>query len=103
MSKRVFDVSPFAERELENAVVFYRQKSSALSMNFLVCIKEAWRQIEEFPESGSVFDTRLRKVRVKKFPYIVIYHLTETRIQVLAIMHTRQAPQSFKERLPSSE
>ncbi len=93
--QRAFEVSALAKKELEEARNFYRDVSSKRGMDFLYAVQESFRQIETFPMSGAPFDKGLRKMILRKFPYVILYHVTDTRVLIVSIMHTRRKPPSF--------
>ena len=65
-------------------------------------------RLEESPESGSLLETfpgdaTIRRVLLKRFPYVVVYEILPDEIHVLAVAHTHRRPNDWLARRESSE
>jgi plasmid stabilization system protein ParE len=87
-----------AERELYEAADFYDLASPELGLIFLDEIRHAIRKISESPESAPLIRSRIRKRRITKFPYSVIYSMHSDEIRILAIAHQKRRPFYWRSR-----
>jgi len=94
--KRSVTIGAGAEVEMAEASRWYDEQRLGLGLDFLRAIERTLVGIEAVPRTGSlvpgVADTEIRRVRVRRFPYHVIYLELPDRVQVLAIAHHRRHP-----------
>ena len=56
-------------------------------------------RILEFPDSGRPFGRRLRRARVRGFPYGLLYRVEPSRILIVAVAHLHRRPGYWRSRL----
>jgi plasmid stabilization system protein ParE len=85
--------------EAEAATNWYRQRSVRAAELFLDELDRAVAQLQtdanRFPEY--LFGTR--RLLLRRFSYLVIFRLTTTAIEVIAIAHGRRRPGYWRERV----
>lgn len=81
-----------AECELNDAAQYYDAKRDGLGRRFIDEVRHSVRELIEFPEAGVVLQRNVRRVRLKAFPYGILYEIRNDRITVLAIMHMHRQP-----------
>lgn len=96
-----FSILSPARRELEDIINYYNREQPSLGYTFALEAKKTFTRIAEFPEAWHPLSTNTRRCRVKDFPYAVIYNHTKEEIVVLAIMHMRRHPDSWRNRAGS--
>ncbi|NNJ85057.1 MAG: type II toxin-antitoxin system RelE/ParE family toxin, partial [Gammaproteobacteria bacterium] len=62
-------------------------------------IKQTLKRIVHFPDAWHPLSPRTRRCRAKRFPYAVVYQVRDDIILIVAIMHLRQHPDSWKRRI----
>jgi plasmid stabilization system protein ParE len=90
-----------AEDELADAISYYNEQSEGLGYEFAAEIDQTFARILQFPDAWFPLSPRTRRCRAKRFPYGVIYQVRSDIILVVAIMHMRRHPDSWKKRLSS--
>ena len=87
-------VLPGASRELEDAAAFYEARREGLGAKFMQRINSALDQICEAPERHPLWRTGsdIHRLRVKVFPYQVVYAIEPDTIVVIAFAATAQRP-----------
>jgi hypothetical protein len=88
-----------AEDELVDAISYYNEQSEGLGYEFAAEIKQTFARILQFPDAWFPLSVRTRRCRTKRFPYGVIYQVRIDVILIVAIMHMRRHPDSWKKRL----
>jgi toxin ParE1/3/4 len=81
-----------AERELNEAAVYYEKSSAGLGRSFLDDVERAIDQIKHYPESGYLLNQAIRRVLLRRFPYAVMYSVRRDEIKVLAIANLKRRP-----------
>lgn len=85
-------IHPGAEAESNEAADFYDLESAGLGDVFLDEVEHAIRGIREFPDAAPPFVGRVRKRVLAKFPYSLLYSITDDEIRVLAVAHHKRRP-----------
>ena len=88
-----------ARAEFPEAVVFYNSQKPGLGSEFAEEIKKAIARIMQYPEAWSLISKRTRRCRVNRFPFGVIYQVSEDTLLILAVMHLNREPNSWEDRL----
>ena len=88
-----------AEIELDHAVQWYGLQAPGLGDAFLVEVLSAAERISRYPEAWHSLDQGLRRCRLNRFPYGLIYSVENGDILVLAIAHLHRKPSYWRDRL----
>jgi mRNA-degrading endonuclease RelE of RelBE toxin-antitoxin system len=82
-----------ATREAYAASSWYRERSANASSKFRRAVNAATTQIIENRATHSLEDSDFRYVRVKNFPYRLIYRIEDARnVFIVAVAHDRRRP-----------
>lgn len=88
-----------ATQEFLEAITYYSNVSSQLAERFHSEIQDLIHEIQKSPQKFFRFDPPAQRARSHQFPYWVIYLEKTSRIQILAVMHTKRKPGYWKDRL----
>ena len=88
-----------AEIEMFEAAAYYELQVSTLGENFLDIVENAIDDIVEHPEICQEIDKGIRKLVVRRFPFSILYQVFNNEIIVVAIMHHKQKPRYWVDRL----
>lgn len=95
-----YNFHPAAEAEHLESVVYYESKRAGLGASYLaefetimgyVCDAPHRYPIEKRPD--------VRRIRMKRFPFTILFRETSGTVQVLAVAHNRRRPQFWRGRL----
>ena len=89
-----------AQKDLRDAALFYRQRAgSSLSKSFLGEFEESIGRLSLHPELGSPWRGRgRRRYLMRRFPYAIIYSVSENEIRILAVAHHSRRPSYWENR-----
>jgi len=90
-----------AKRELVEAIAYYNEQSEGLGYRFAAEVRRTLLRVLQYPHAWPPLSDRTRRCRTIGFPYGVVYQTSEDLILVVAAMHLRRHPESWKSRLPS--
>ena len=93
---------PEARIEIEKSANWYDDKVEGLGLEFLLEIRYAESQIVKHPEMWATYEGETRRYLLKKFPFSIIYLITDNKIQIVAVAHYRKKPGYWKKRLQKS-
>ena len=97
--KRPLIIRPEAEFDLAEAYGWYETQLSGLGSQFLLSVDAALSSIQRTPELYPVIHKNVRRSLIRRFPYGVFYVAEQDRIVILAVLHARRDPQSWKDRV----
>ena len=89
-----------AEAELEEAVAYFDRQSVGLGNRFEREVEATVALVTQHPEIGSPLTKRVRKFRVRKFKYKIIYIAEGDEILILAVAHHKRPPRYWRYRIP---
>ena len=95
MTVRLLDV---AQQELDEAIAYYNGESPGLGDAFLLETLAAIDRIRKFPEAWHPLGDEIRRCRLRRFPYGLIYSKDEEGILILAVAHTHREPGYWRDR-----
>ncbi|MDK3157995.1 type II toxin-antitoxin system RelE/ParE family toxin [Kamptonema cortianum] len=90
---------PAALREVREAVEYYESCRQGLGKALLTSVRDALDRICGHPEAWTLLHPGIRRCRLKRFPYGVIYAVRETEIIILSFMHLHRHPESWRKNL----
>jgi plasmid stabilization system protein ParE len=88
---------PEAQAEFIAAARHYEAQANNLGLDFISAVETTYRRLVTFPESGRPFASRLGRVLVPGFPYL-IYRAEPDRLLIVAVAHVRRRPGYWRSR-----
>lgn len=96
MNVRVLEV---AQQELDEAVSYYNSQVPGLGDAFLLETVAAIERIRRFPNAWHPLTEHIRRCRLRRFPYGLIYSADKDEILIVAMAHTHRRPDYWRDRL----
>jgi len=90
---------PEARAELRSSARYYESQRSGLGRRFLAAVRDATEHIRMFPGLYRVLEDDVRRCRVKRFPYGLLFRTEGDHIQILAVMHLHRRTGYWRDRL----
>lgn len=87
-----------ARSELAEEVLYYAEIDRRLGERLFEAVQRAVALAAEFPEMGSPYLFKTRRVFPKRFPFSVVYVLRRNEIVVLAVAPFRRKPGYWRSR-----
>ena len=87
---------PDAEEEFKEAVLWYGNQQKGFEIEFARCIDDAIQKIKRNPGLYPIEFENYRKKVVRRFPFKIIYEISEDHIYILAVFHSRRNPEQLK-------
>lgn len=88
-----------ARSELAEAVDWYRSQHPDFGNRFLRAFLEAVNKLVENPYLFQRLDDDIRRVRLKDFPYNLLYFIQEDRVVIVACAHAKRRPGYWRDHL----
>jgi toxin ParE1/3/4 len=90
---------PEAVAEAQIAREWYEARSPAAGHLFLAELDRAIESIAEAPRRWAKYRFGTRRYLMRRFPFGVIYRISERDVEILAIAHGRRRPGYWRERV----
>ena len=88
-----------AQAELDEAITWYAEQAPGLGDAFLIEALKTIQLIVNFPQAWHPLTPLIRRCRLRRFPYSVVYTQDGTDLLVLAIAHQHRKPGYWAHRL----
>jgi plasmid stabilization system protein ParE len=89
--------TPEARIELISAAEFYESQRWGLGSEFSVEVGLAIAQVLEAPERWPEMEPGIRRFRLDRFPYALIYRIEQPRaVQIISVFDLRRRPESWR-------
>ncbi len=87
---------PEADQDILGAVNYYKEISNSMASNFEKQLSEAYDKLERNPFFQIRYDD-VRALPLKKFPYIILFHIDEIEklVYVISVFCTHQNPEKY--------
>ena len=85
--------------DLEYGLVrtWYAALSSLAAENFTACFHVALVKVQRHPTAHAPWRPPFRRIRLARFPYLLLFHADRRATSVLALVHERREPgQTFR-------
>jgi hypothetical protein len=92
-----------AESELVKTVSYYNGQTEGPGFEFAAEVKRTIGRMVQFPDAWQRLSPRTRRCRTRRFPYGVVYQVKGDTLLLVAIMHLRRHPGTWKSRLKPGE
>lgn len=94
MNKLPVIFSPLALADTEEAYTYYEEKQIGLGNRFVAQLQHTLNTIKNNPTVASIRYDNIRCAQIKKFPYLVHYHIDAAGklVTILAVYSTYREP-----------
>ena len=88
-----------AQIELDDSIEYYNSELDGLGYDFLSEVLHAIDRIKSFPQAWHPFTDTTRRCQLRRFPYGIMYHISDTEILVVAVANLHRDPDYWKDRI----
>ena len=91
-----FRYHPEAAKELISSIEYYDDMSEGLGEEFLNEVEAAISLLLSHPKTGTLITKEDRRILLNRFPYGLIYDVSDEIITINAVMHLSRRPGYWK-------
>jgi plasmid stabilization system protein ParE len=91
--------SELAEDDIAGAMAWYTAIRPGLAVALKSRMDEALGRILDNPRAYPIVFLDGRRMRIRQFPYSIIFRIKENHVTVDAFLHVRKDPRSWRERI----
>jgi plasmid stabilization system protein ParE len=88
-----------AQAELDDAIAWYASQAPGLGDAFLIEALKTIKLIEQYPKAWHPLTQQIRRCRLRRFPYSVVYAQDGSDLLVVAVAHQHRKPGYWGARL----
>ena len=99
MSEYRLVLQPVAANDIAEAHDWYESQREGLGSEFLDEIQKAFLQLQSHPMAFRVMYGEYRQSIVRRFPYVIHYHVEGDRVSVVGVFHGHRDPQTWRDRI----
>src|ERR1700759_3458821 len=88
-----------ARSEADTSLAYYLERSRSAAECFYQELESALEQIQTEHDRWPSYLYGTRRYLLKRFPFVIVYRSTESRIQIIAVAHGRRRPGYWMARL----
>jgi plasmid stabilization system protein ParE len=81
---------PRAEKDLEEAVLWYEKQAPGLGARFITEMRAAIQSLEFNPYKVPVYYREFRRMLLNRFPYKVFYRILDDKVIVFRVLHAKR-------------
>lgn len=85
-------IKPRAILMAKEAYDWYEEQSNGLGEIFLSELDRCYKKIEVQPTLYGKAKKNFRQIKLKRFPYVVVYEIIKSEVIVFAVFHTSRSP-----------
>jgi plasmid stabilization system protein ParE len=78
--------------EIQKAFEWYEDNRSGLGYEMIQEIEEGFERLSKHPHHYSATNKKYRKVRINRFPYMIVFEIEDTKVIIIALRHIKQEP-----------
>ncbi len=98
MNDPMLEIHPEAINDAWEAHRWYAERDPRAAEAFLAELDHAQGQVVNHPERWPLYLNGTRHYRLRRFPYLLVYHAAHDRVIVLAVAHAKRRPGYWKTR-----
>lgn len=83
---------------MEAALAWYEERSEEAAERFRIAVRNSLDEIETHPIRYAVVFDNVRRVKLPRFPYVVLYRGDGDEIEILGILHAASDPKKWRRR-----
>ena len=99
MTNKKILIQPQAETDIRDAYFYYEECSIGLGADFLLSLDALFSLIKREPEIFQKVYKNIHRGLIKRFPYGIYYIIDKDSITVIAVMHCKRNPATWKKRI----
>lgn len=99
MAARSLDFHDEATKEVASAIRWYLEQSGDATDGFIEELNERLTAVLEDPDRFAKYMYQTRCSRLQRYPYLVVYRIRGSVVQIVSVAHTSRRPGYWAKRL----
>jgi hypothetical protein len=78
--------------DIQQAFEWYESRKTGLGFDFIEEVESVYEKITNHPFHYVAVNERFRRIKINRFPYILVYEIEDTAIVVNSVRHMSRKP-----------
>jgi toxin ParE1/3/4 len=78
--------------DLQEAFDWYESRKKGLGFEFIEEVESGYLKISEHPLRYPPINTQFRRIRISRFPYLVVYEVEGNSVIINSVRHVKRKP-----------
>jgi plasmid stabilization system protein ParE len=78
--------------EIQKAFEWYEHRTTGLGYEFIGELEDGFERLSKHPHHYSAINRKYRKLRIKRFPYLIVFEIEEDKVVINSVKHIGQEP-----------
>ena len=92
-------IQPEAEYDIQNAFEWYESQNPGLGSEFVRAVDACLSGIGRQPLAYQVTYKQVRRVLIRRFPYVILYIFEQDTVFIFACFHAKRNPKQWLDRI----
>jgi len=92
-------IRPEARTDLLDTFQWYQEQRTGLGFDFKLCVDEIFSKLHKHPLIYKKVYNDIRRAVTQRFPFAIFYIIGNDTVFILAVLHARRDPASWKNRI----
>ncbi len=97
------ELSDEAENDFDKSYEYYAKESEKVADNFYKQVDNSFNKISKNPHAYPQAYKKVRKLVIKRFPFIIYYQIKQVVVRIVAIFHASRNPEIWKDRAKNED
>ena len=80
--------------DIQSAFEWYEQQKAGLGNEFLSELEVCYNKLIEHPQHYTFINEYYRRIKINRFPYMIVYELEGNEVIINAVHHTSRKPRT---------
>ena len=86
------EIQQEAVSDIQEAFEWYEIQKAGLGFEFIEEVENALANISEHPKFYTAINRFFRRIKIKRFPYLIIYEIENDAVIINSVPHARKKP-----------
>ena len=86
------EIQQEAVSDIQEAFEWYEIQKAGLGFEFIEEVENALANISEHPKFYTAINRFFRRIKIKRFPYLIIYEIENDLVIINSVPHARKKP-----------
>ena len=89
---------PLFDCDVREAAGWYDRRSPGLGDRFVNVVRQCVAEVIADPQRFAISPSGCRYIRVPRFPYVVLFDVTDEELLLIGVLHTARSMEKWRER-----
>lgn len=95
---KAIEFHPGARADYDESLDWYATRAASAARKFAEAVDKSLRHIQRNPEQFHAVDALHRECTLRRFPFRIIFRVTNDQIVVVAVAHAKRRPRYWRDR-----